>query len=508
MKRIVSLLLALLMAVGCCSLAMADEKVKLSAVIVQHSACPDFDDSPMWLKIAEEAGVELEWETVRSDWATRKSVLIGTNQMPDLWIGEYNLNVSDIQSNQEAFVKLNDYIDNSTNVKKMFDEHPELYTPITFPDGSIYSIPMFTAGGVRAISDCWFINKTWLDKAGMDVPTTLDELFDALMYFKTQDPNGNGLADEIPFVDFQEAAGILANAYGIVQNTSVDWFAIDDNGELYWAAASDAFKETIKFMRKCFENGLADPEAFTQPWQDYYAYCGGDTAIGGIGIAWTIEALMAKKEVGDQYVLMPALKDQNGNQYFNVSGSPARPIGYAISASCKDIDAAWRVIETAYATDNGLQLAFGQINPPEGKGGLIENADGTYTVVPPPADSNWDIWNISQTSFRATSYVSEETYAKIQPSEDMITKAFINDFYAPFSGHPVMPSCYIFDNDTNDELSVIKTDINSLLNQRIAAWVTGELDVESDWEDYKAELDALQLDRYVEIYAERYNASK
>ncbi len=117
MKRIVSLLLALLMVAGCCSLAMADEKVKLSAVIVQHSACPDFDDSPMWLKIAEEAGVELEWETVRSDWATRKSVLIGTNQMPDLWIGEYNLNVSDIQSNQEAFVKLNDYIENSTNVK-------------------------------------------------------------------------------------------------------------------------------------------------------------------------------------------------------------------------------------------------------------------------------------------------------------------------------------------------------------------------------------------------------
>ena len=103
MKRIVSLLIALTLVLSFTSFAMGEEKVKLSVVICQHSACPDFDDSPLWLKIAEEAGVELEWETVRSDWSTRKSVLIGTNQMPDLWIGEYNLNVADIQSNQELF---------------------------------------------------------------------------------------------------------------------------------------------------------------------------------------------------------------------------------------------------------------------------------------------------------------------------------------------------------------------------------------------------------------------
>ncbi len=507
MKKLLTVLLALIMAFGCLSLVSAeDEKVKLTAVIVQHSACPDFDDSPMWLKIAEEAGVELVWETVRSDWATRKSVLIGTNQMPDLWIGEYNLNVSDIQSNQELFVKLNDYIEGSTNVKKMFDEHPELYTPITFPDGSIYSIPMFTAGGVREISDCWFINKTWLDQLGYDVPDTLDDLYEVLVAFKENDPNGNGEADEIPFVDFQEAAGIFANAYGIVQNTSVDWFAIDDDGELYFAPTTEAFKETMKFMRKCFEAGLADPEAFTQPWQDYYAYCGGETAIGGIGIAWTIEALMPKTE--DQYVLMPALKDEEGRQFFNVSGQPARPIGYAISSSCKDIDAAWRVIEAAYAPDNGLQLAFGQINPPEGKGGLIANDDGTYTVVDPPEGMNWDIWNISQTSFRATSYVCEEDYAKIRPSGDMITKAEINDFYAPYQGHAVMPSCYIFDNETNDELSVLKTDINSLVNRRIADWAEGKRDIDEDWDTYLSELEALGVDRYVEIYANRYNQDK
>ena len=56
MRKLLAMLLALMLALGCASFSQAEDKVTLTAVIVQHSACPDFDDSPMWLKIAEEAG--------------------------------------------------------------------------------------------------------------------------------------------------------------------------------------------------------------------------------------------------------------------------------------------------------------------------------------------------------------------------------------------------------------------------------------------------------------------
>ncbi len=38
-------------------------------------------------------------------------------------------------------------------------------------------------------------------KLGLEVPTTVDELHDVLYAFRTQDPNGNGLQDEIPLFD-------------------------------------------------------------------------------------------------------------------------------------------------------------------------------------------------------------------------------------------------------------------------------------------------------------------
>ena len=34
---------------------------------------------------------------------------------------------------------------------------------------------------------------------GLNAPTTIDEWYEVLKAFKTQDPNGNGIDDEIPF---------------------------------------------------------------------------------------------------------------------------------------------------------------------------------------------------------------------------------------------------------------------------------------------------------------------
>ena len=42
------------------------------------------------------------------------------------------------------------------------------------------------------------MNSDWLETLGLEQPTTPEELRTVLEAFKTQDPNGNGKADEIP----------------------------------------------------------------------------------------------------------------------------------------------------------------------------------------------------------------------------------------------------------------------------------------------------------------------
>ena len=52
----------------------------------------------------------------------------------------------------------------------------------------------------RAITptNVFMIYQPWLDALNLEMPETTEELYNVLVAFKTQDPNGNGEADEIP----------------------------------------------------------------------------------------------------------------------------------------------------------------------------------------------------------------------------------------------------------------------------------------------------------------------
>lgn len=66
------------------------------------------------------------------------------------------------------------------------------------PHSHIYTLP-----GKKPLRpkgcDTPFINKAWLDRLGMEMPTTVDEWYEVLKAFKEQGANGNGDPnDEIP----------------------------------------------------------------------------------------------------------------------------------------------------------------------------------------------------------------------------------------------------------------------------------------------------------------------
>ena len=66
---------------------------------------------------------------------------------------------------------------------------------VTNPDGHIYTQP-----GKKPLRpkgcDTPFINKAWLDRLGLEIPTTVDEWYEVLKAFKEQDANGNGMPDD------------------------------------------------------------------------------------------------------------------------------------------------------------------------------------------------------------------------------------------------------------------------------------------------------------------------
>ncbi|MBN2657565.1 MAG: extracellular solute-binding protein [Spirochaetales bacterium] len=84
-------------------------------------------------------------------------------------------------------VPLEDYIAASSEWKAV---DPALVEAYRLKDGHIYGVPTYDGGGCVT-----YIRKDWLDKLGLEVPTTWEEYYDVLKAFTYDDPDGNGAND-------------------------------------------------------------------------------------------------------------------------------------------------------------------------------------------------------------------------------------------------------------------------------------------------------------------------
>ena len=99
----------------------------------------------------------------------------------------------------KGYLDFRGYLNRLPNVAQYFERVPQAKAIAQQNDGSIVSIPGDAGEDWNGSMAHLFINRTWLDRLGLQPPTTWDELRDVLVAFRDQDPNGNGQADEIPF---------------------------------------------------------------------------------------------------------------------------------------------------------------------------------------------------------------------------------------------------------------------------------------------------------------------
>ena len=82
------------------------------------------------------------------------------------------------------------------------------------------------------------------------------------------------------------------------------------------------------------------------------------------------------------------------------------------------------------------------------------------------------------------------------------------DNYAPY-GEPVeniLPPLFVQPDDI-DELAQLKASLYPYVDEALARFIVGDLDIEADWDRHLRELESLGLSRYLEIMQKAYDAS-
>ncbi|AEI42799.1 extracellular solute-binding protein [Paenibacillus mucilaginosus] len=159
-----------------------------------------------------------------------------------------------------TIIRLNDLIDkHAPNFKKYLAEHPEVASMIKTDKGDIYAFPFIRGDNKIKVYYGPVIRKDWLDKLGLEAPTTIDEWEKVLVAFRDKDPNGNGKNDEIPFLlEVSTVRNDLLNAmigaWGIL-----DKFYQKD-GKIYYGEMQPEFKDFLTTMQRWYKDGLIDKD--------------------------------------------------------------------------------------------------------------------------------------------------------------------------------------------------------------------------------------------------------
>ncbi|MCI9590931.1 MAG: extracellular solute-binding protein [Lachnospiraceae bacterium] len=474
----------------------------------------NFKELEFFQELEKETNVIINWNMSSDDgWNEKKSLLFASNALPDAFYGQGILTEVDIMkyASQGMLIPLNDLIDEyAPNLKAILDENPQYRRQITAPDGNIYALPTINELSPTT-HDKLFINKTWLDNLGLEVPATPVEFEAVLQAFKDQDANGNGDPnDEIPF-SFRMSSSDPYNRQQGIQSLFGTFGQLDDiyhfvvnDGEVVYTPTTEPYKQAVSWFHDLYSKGLIDKEVFTHDKNVYVAKIQDPGKIVGIFLGWSGNATAAANK--DDYVAMAPLKNTNGEQIWRTVDAKIISKGsFAITNQAEHPEVLMRWIDESYDMETSLEICQGLL------GHALEiTPDGRYQQMELPEGTTLD------TVIHDFGPGNDGTFAVMQPIIDKLNlnanlteRKELDKFYSQYNvpAEDMYPNVF-FTEDEIEEIGVLQTDIDSYVAQKYAGWIV-EGGVEEEWDKFQKKLKDMNVDRYIEIYKtayDRYNA--
>lgn len=405
----------------------------------------------------------------------------------------------------------------------MLEENEMLRRAVTLDDGTSALFCHVENDLKRGAYGGYAIRKDWLDRLGLEIPTTVDELYDVLVAFRDEDANGNGDPDdEIPLTDYsaKEMLGALAAAWGLRVNTMYP-NPEEPDALTYWTEYNDGetFKDFVATMRQWYEEGLIDIEFASQDDTARVAKITSDQA--GVFYCYTAnfsqweEAIAAANpeaaELVTIYGMVPVVGPAGKTYTTNDAHVryAASNEGTCVTSAAEEngtIEAILKMIDFMY-TEEGSEIINWGI---EGESYTID-ADGNHVWTDAVAnDPEFSLYDKAfvyalPTSGAWPKLMDYEAWASIELSCDSALTGH-NNYWAADAGLLVPP--LMMNYEEAEEYNQIMTDANTAINEAWVSVILGTKPLE-ELDAPLALLDDMGVNRAIEIYQgvyDRYNA--
>lgn len=508
-KKYLTVPLAASMALSMSAFSASASEYKVSEKPVELSIHMHFRNRYAWdnnwpvaKKIAELTNVKLDGVASMSGTNSRElfNLMLVSGDLPDI-VGGDMLQESFNQYGMEgAFISLNDLIDkHAPNIKAFLDANPMVASAITAPDGKIYFMP-YVPDGVPGRG--YFIRQDWLDKLGLEVPKTIDELYDVLVAFRDMDPNGNGLKDEVPFFNrHPEEVLRLVTFFGARSTGTENYldFLYDETGVSHPFMSSE-FKYGIKQVAKWYKEGLIDREIFTRGGRSRDVLLGND--LGGFTNDWFASTAgyndsLAESIPGFNWVPILPPVGTDGRMFQEHGRAGVKPDGWAITVVNKNPVETIKLFDF-YFTETGRNIAnFGiegvhwdmADGKPQFRDSVLNSDTGVLNMM-------WSIGaQIPVGFYQDYDYELQWTNPiAMKGIQEYLDAGVINE---PFPGLSM----------TAQEKRVYDRywpSIRTYLQEQTTNWVLGTADVDATWDAYMSRLERLNMGEVLKVLNSAY----
>ena len=205
--------------------------------------------------------VEYDWIVKGGDEYDQKlNIALGVGDIPEF------VNVNTLQLKQLAEADL------IMPLEDIYDEYASDFTKEimlatgTSPfdaatiDGHLYGLP--NVDSTLMIADLLWVRTDWLEKLGLPIPTTMDEVIATAKAFCEADFDGDGEANTVGMAIAKDLWGQLFSLRGFFNgfDSYPGIWVEDEEGNLVYGSTLPGTKEALATLHQMYEDGLIDPE--------------------------------------------------------------------------------------------------------------------------------------------------------------------------------------------------------------------------------------------------------
>ena len=454
-------------------------------------------------KAAEEAtGIKLEFTLEGEEiYGEKIRLLWASGDHRDLLVnGEQNYASGvDAAVEEEVLLDLVPYLeDHAPDYLRVMEKHPDFRSDLTSAEGYIVSFSEYCEyvdGGTA-------IRKDWLDKVGMEVPSTMAEVTEVARAFKEE----LGIRNAVMW-NSDLASSFVWNGFGVVAPTEMGsniGFQIDKDGlTVVPSIQLEGTKKALQWMHDAFEEGLCTDDFLNVMNIAFDEYVYANEA----GMVYTNANLLAgggaerSGQPDFDFRAIPDPVEEEGMT--NPLGKTSGGIGasaIAVSALSEKAELAIEYMNWLY-TEEGIMVSnygfegegfeYGEDGKPVYTDLILSNPDGMPAFV---------------ATFRYTSLVGTPYYNSTERKiASFTTEAEKECFDVWITGH-TGESIYHgkMTVEESEEYNGLATDIATAVSEQCLRFVTGERSLD-EYDSFVEDMVGMGLDRMTELKQAAYD---